>query len=360
MEPITRAMPRKSFCRPAVDMRSRGSVLVLVLWVVSLLTAFTVSLGYGARQKATLANRISVFSQLHSAALSGVEKMRGVLKRENWSEGTDTRMEPWANNEGYFKEIAGGEAVATVYYTAHDAERPKPIMRYGALDEDGKINVNTSDAPTLRRLLQSVTTLDSDAAEELSYAIVDWRDSDSNYGHPNYGAEDTDYGDLKLPYEAKDAPLEVAEELLLVQGMNREIFDRIRNYVTVHGQGVVNANTASLPALLALGLEKRTVEKMAAYRAGADGNNFTGDDLYFLTPDSIKTQLMQAIPPLDKTEEFAVESLVSAGKLGTTSNYFQVTSRAVLTRSGEWLEASAVMDRKGKIYTFYFSQIQNP
>ena len=45
-------------------------------------------------------------------------------------------------------------------------------------------------------------------------------------------AEDDTYEDSSPSYESKDAPFESYDELLLVKGMDRAIFERVRAFVT--------------------------------------------------------------------------------------------------------------------------------
>ena len=127
----------------------------------------------------------------------------------------------------------------------------------------------------------------------------------------------------------------------------------------MYGPGAVNINTTTPGVLRLLGLETRTVDKIMSYRYGQDGQELTGDDRFFLNPDSIVGQLQRNVPPLDKMEEVTVTNLVSTGKLGTASNYFHVRARAVLDKDGTSLEAEAVLDRKAKVYYFHVSKMQS-
>ena len=52
------------------------------------------------------------------------------------------------------------------------------------------------------------------------------------------------------------------DEILLVKGMNKEIYDKLINFVTIYGDGAVNINTASKEVLEALGLADSLVDKI--------------------------------------------------------------------------------------------------
>jgi general secretion pathway protein K len=242
----------------------RGSVLILALWTLSLLAVFCVSVGFSARQKAAMMSRIQDSDRYFTIAYSGVQKMAGVLipdENNLW----ETTQGLWYNNPHDFKNAEVGDGFFSFDTPVYDENTHKMKGVAGAVDEESKINVNTADAAVIVKLLEDGLDIGSDTAQTIGYAIVDWRDSDSFYNHPNYGAEDQDYKDLSKPYEAKDAPFEVLDELLLVKGINREIFDRIKPFVTVYGDGEVNINTASRPVLTALGLSQVLIDKIMQY-----------------------------------------------------------------------------------------------
>ena len=215
-------------------MKNRGSVLILALWSLCLISVFAITISYGIRQKLTLGNRLQVREELSSLAYSAIAKAKAMLKEDNAMD-PDTLGEEWGPSTASLKtlKLAGGTVTIG---TAKQA---------GLIDEERKINLNKADVQSIRRIIQFSTGLSQSDAEALAYHIVDWRDGDSNYGSPEDGAEDKDYEDEKVPYSCKDALFEVFDELLLVKGMNRAIFDKLQPWTTVYGLGSVNINTAS-------------------------------------------------------------------------------------------------------------------
>ena len=112
-------------------------------------------------------------------------------------------------------------------------------------------------------------------------SILDWRDADSL--HRANGAEDTHY--RPLGYEAKDAPLDTVEELLLIRGVSREIFFGrsdpaavpnsqpglgLKDVVTVYPKLGRNprpqVNAASYQVLIALGATEEEARRVIEYR----------------------------------------------------------------------------------------------
>ncbi len=113
-------------------------------------------------------------------------------------------------------------------------------------DEAGKINVNLAAAELLRKLLQAVD-MDEREKDSLVDAILDWRDRDSL--KRLYGAEKDDYAAAGLP-EIGNRHFKSLEEILLVMGMNKEIFRQLRPLITVDSnQRGVNPLVASKAVL---------------------------------------------------------------------------------------------------------------
>lgn len=135
-------------------------------------------------------------------------------------------------------------------------------------DEGGKINLNGVNNKS-RDLFVSFLTkkgvdfLDGDIIVD---SILDWLDSD-DLTHLN-GAEDGHYGSLQEPYKSKDDTFDSIEELMLVRGITPEIFERIRNDITVYGDKEIkiNINFASREVLGSLpGLSDDVIDELVLF-----------------------------------------------------------------------------------------------
>jgi general secretion pathway protein K len=135
-------------------------------------------------------------------------------------------------------------------------------------DENGKLNLNgITDANReifVNFLVQKgIDILDADVIVD---SILDWIDDD-DLTHLN-GAEDKYYETLPEPYKVKNAPFHSIEELALVRGVTSEIFEDIRDDITVYGdkQISININFASKEILSSvLGLSTDLVDELALY-----------------------------------------------------------------------------------------------
>lgn len=156
-------------------------------------------------------------------------------------------------------------AAKTIKQGVKDGKRIEPQLTlvYGGSvismrveDEAAKFNVNSivmpngflhqENFPAYKGLL-SQRGLDSSLASTLG----DW--IDANDEPQTNGAETHDYySRLPAPYAAKGAPLDSVDEALLVKGYAPQTFDRLRSFITVYTDGLVNINTASVEVISSL------------------------------------------------------------------------------------------------------------
>lgn len=331
-------------CRSILKKKSRSnraSILIIALWSVSLLTTLAVILGFQVRQKLVLVKRLDERDSGRLIAEAGVKKAIAELALESTEE-FDSLTQNWSNNPRAFQEIQVGDGKFSVSYDTGCEE-----TRFGLIDEESKININKADVGVLERLFR-LCGLEEFEAQGLAFSIVDWRDADSELSSPSAGAEDSYYRLLPAPYEAKDAAFEVLDELLLVKGVDESIFQKIRNYITSYGNGLVNINTATKPVLMAVGFSENIADTIIAFRNGKDDLPGTADDNFFETIDDLPAKL-NATDSLSQAEQAVVNNINSAGLVTTKSANFTVKSLATLSRSKFVYEVICVVNRQGKI-----------
>ncbi len=326
--------------------KQQGSTLIIALWSLFLLTVFAVQMGVIVRQKVTLVHRLDERDNRYLIAEAGVKKAIVQLRKEDAIFGADFLGERWNDQVDTFKDIRIGPGSFTVSYKHRDGEHSR--MMYGLQDEESKINLNKASTDVIRRLLEAVSGLSRSDAEALAYCIIDWRDNDSFFQHPQYGAEDPEYKSLRDSYESKDSDFEVIEELLLVYKMNQEVFDKIKHFVTIYGEGKININTTSREVLFALGLTSRTVDHILLFRKGVDEIAGTLDDDIFLQPATIIPRLSQ-IFNLAPSDISLLSNLIASGQFVVKSENFMVRSTAQLDRKKGQTTIIAVLDRTGQI-----------
>src|SRR5205823_8840552 len=138
-----------------------------------------------------------------------------------------------------------------------------------AIDESGKIDLNSASEPLLKGLLQSAGGLDVDATQRIVDVIGDWKDAD-DLRRPN-GAEAPEYQTAGLSYKPANAPFEAVAELQRVLGMTSAIYGRIADSLTVHSRMPgINPAFASRAVLLAIpGATPEIVDTYIAQRRDA-------------------------------------------------------------------------------------------
>lgn len=306
-------------------MNARGSILIITLWVLSLLTILAVNLGFTTRSQLHYARHLQNRLKMYYLAKAGIE--RAIIELINDEiQGIDTLIEPWANNDELFKEMPLGEGFITVSYQLQlqgEDNVGEEITLYGAMDESSKIDINRAPIKILITLLERIGEVGTEEAVDIAGAIMDWRDA--NIVTSPGGAEDKYYQGLDMPYECKNEKFQIPEELLLVKGMTPEIFSKIKEVITVYGTGKVNINTASYPALYALGLSESLCRQIVEFRQGRDGEMGTEDDNIFESVQQIRN-----VGPLFTEESIQINQLISSNILTVKSDIFRINSSGQL------------------------------
>jgi len=141
----------------------------------------------------------------------------------------------------------------------------KTQIEIRAVDESGKVDINVADADVINALLISVG-VDALEAQNITSAIMDWRDPDNLLTLPG-GAEDPQYISAKRPYGAKDGAFQTISELQQVLGMTPELFAKLKPLITIYsGLNRPNPSFAPPEVLAALGLQAPQIAQLLAQR----------------------------------------------------------------------------------------------
>lgn len=256
--------------------KEKGAILIITLWILAILTILSIGVAgrMGLELKLTGFYRDNM--KVLYLARAGVERAISIIEAEDHA--TDSLNERWSNNSEeqspLFKEIKVADAgTFTVSYPFTDGR-----VFYGIQDEERRINFNNAPKEVMRRLIEYLNPEVGDATE-IAASIEDWRDTDAirEGGTPEY-----DYSIEGYP--RKDNYFDAAEEILLVRDMTPEIFNDIKDYITVYPAkpvGKLNINTAPLPSLVALGLSVPIAQELILMRSGEDAIEGTSDDAPF-------------------------------------------------------------------------------
>lgn len=328
--------------------KNQGMVLILALWILSILAVFAGLSGMRVRQKIAMVSRLEKRDEVHYIAQTGVQLARALLtNRLRDSSGLNVEAMAFVFQQPeVFQKVASDNGSVQVSYLNYDSGITSPVRMFGVQDEERKLNLNTASDKELARLLSVAAGLDEDSAEDIAHAIVDWRSEQDQQISGFYG--DEYYSRLNFPYDPKKAPFEVLEEVLLVKGMNPMVFERVRDFLTVYGDGQININTASEPVLQALGLSANMAGMIISARHGADHLPCTDDDRLFA--DSGASLDVGALGELDPDQLAEIDRLYQDGRLSVFSEIFHIHAEAVLETGQEKRFIDCVVQgRDGKI-----------
>ncbi|MBF0570106.1 MAG: general secretion pathway protein GspK [Candidatus Omnitrophica bacterium] len=334
----------------------RGFVLVLALWALGFLTVLALAIGFGTRQKILLLGRLEDRSQTQFTAEAGVKKAVAVLiddlekNQFLYSPAAKVRRH---NNVPDFGVIDLGGRPGEVVCPYFDEVANRVVDRPGLCDEQGKININTTDTATLTRLIGNVLGIPSDNAGRLAVALIDWRE----YGRREVEGffSDDYYKNLEYPYEMKDQPFERIDELLLVKGISKDVYEKLRPFVTIYGDGRININTASKEVLLALGLDVPVADKLLKTRRGQDGQDATLDDHIFLKTFDIASEV-NAFIALEAKEASQLDAMNGAGILCTESTVYSFISRVPASGGGYARSIEVVFNAAKNKYEYWYEK----
>lgn len=310
-----------------------GSILIMVLWTLVFLSVLAVSLGVKVRQRITLLDRLESRDKLQLIAESGIRKTIVLLNQDieqNEAQFTCEAKVFRFNNEKEFSSMNLRDGSVEVSYEHNDGPGYLGVKRFGMLDEESKLNLNTTSEIVLRSLIKTVLGVDDTQGHNLAQAIVDWREVTEGELKGFYS--DSYYDRLQDPYPPKKANFEIIDELLLVQGFDAPTFKRLSPYLTVYGDGRVNINTASRPVLTALGLEGDLADKVLSLRRGKDGIESTMDDYVFQKTDNIANEL-KGFMALNSSQAAVLEQLIQQGKFDTNSRHYSIRAQGKLNNS---------------------------
>ena len=291
------------------------------------MAVLAVTLLAGVRQRIFLFQRIEDRLRVQSAAEAGAKKAQAViLDAMEDAAGTFSAQvkQRLGNNPAEFSAIVVDGVSVEVVHETPDALTASLVAVWGVADEQSRFNINTVARDVLARLAAEVLACNEAEARAVADAVVDWRD----YGrHETEGFFSGDYyKSLEFPYPVKEKPFERVDELLLVKGFDRKIFDRLAPFVTVYGDGRVNINTASRPVLIALGFDAMLVDKILRVRRGVDNVEATADDHVFTFAFDIAAETAKAVA-LEPREVNQINELNARNLLATESGIYSFLSR---------------------------------
>jgi general secretion pathway protein K len=248
-----------------------GIALILTILIISLIVSLTLQFNTSMRSNVHAAANLRDGTRLSYVAKSGFNYALAALRQDASEGGVDSLHEVWADPEILSEDSAAlfDEGRFEVQVLDHSAR----IQINHLVDDQQPQQFVTAQRDLLKRFLTQFD-LEDEEAENIVNAIKDWIDSDDTDTDEFMRAESTYYLGLERHYVCKNAPIEFLEELLLIRGITKELFHGteerpgIVQFLSPHGDGMININTAHPLVLKALSSEitDEMVENMLDYR----------------------------------------------------------------------------------------------
>jgi general secretion pathway protein K len=305
----------------SLTQRNRGVALLTVLLVVALATITAVAMA--SRQQLDIRRTENTLYQGQALMyLYGVETWsQQFLADDRRDNEIDHNGEDWATRLPPLP-VEGGQV-------------------QGFLEDlQGRFNLNTlnqsGDAGKLARERFERLLRQLDLNTEMISTIQDWLDADIEARFPA-GAEDDYYLGLDPAYRTANQNMLSPSELLLLKDLNKEIYDKLRPFVTtLPANTAININTASVEVLLSLAddLSKSEIESLVKKRE---------DKAYKSVEDFLAEDI------------FAGKNIPLEG-LSVNSDYFLLHAQADIGHVQQTLISIFVRDKDGRIQTILRSE----
>ena len=310
-------------------MARQGSLLIVSLWLVAILSALAVATARFLSLEIRVTRYHEARAQAFALARSGMFlAMQRLAEDQQEADGgtADWLGDDWA----YFP----GQEDPTRWIVPFQVASGQGGSLGGRIeiqitDEPRKLRLNAADQrdpAELRRLTGS---------DVVAQAIIDALDA------PASDVEDDPRA--SPPYVAKNGPFAALEELNDLPGMTTAVYDILQAHASpyVGANEPININTVQPEVLRAMGLTEAAVQEVLAFRNGPDGPDLHEQDGMF--PAGRIAETIDARMELNDTDF----SLLSSPAFGVSSQVFTVVSIGIIQRPPTRATITAVVRRAG-------------
>lgn len=292
----------------------RGSILVLALGIIALLSAILVAFLTESVARIKYFGLFFNRDDLRAEAYSTLEVTLAVLSELREIDGSlFGPVQGWARPLEYAEYLPPEGLQVSVRVE----------------DETSRLPLNAMTDPRLIKAFFDVQGLGLSESQELTDCLIDWMDTDNNKLLNGFDGEDYE-SEFDPPYRPSNASIATWEELRLIykvkdfffneDGLPNEYYNEFINTFSLYSTNDVNLNTAN-PRVLTLFAKAFAFDDSAVttYLAGPDGELGTDDDRMFTGKDNeldILTSALRAngISYGFKAEMIKIEVSVTRGE----------------------------------------------
>lgn len=253
--------------------RQQGSVIIVTLWTITLMTILVAVIASQNRLSAQAA-------YFHKQDLDTWAKVVAALNQAEMDVVLGQQPQPVVRDATSSNTGSLADRLNALSSTAHYRYNGDELQLHYPQADDiavriyshaGKINIRQISRPRLRSLIEKKLggplVADQRQIDNMMEAWNDWLDL--NDGASVIGAETDYYMGLDPPYRPRNGSLETVEEILLIRGF-AEVFGDVDldAAFTLYGDDErINLNIATIEAMRLLpGLDDELIEKIVAFR----------------------------------------------------------------------------------------------
>ena len=332
---------RRSRTAPPGRDSEKGIVLVIVIIVIAILMILVTDLIYFTQIDSEISMNTRDEVKARYIAKSGVQVAAGAFSAQALEE-LSAMMGSVGGNAG---RDDGLWALSVPYFPVGQGSVSITIT-----DERSKINLNSLvsadsnivDQQVLAELRELFRLLgvDTSKSERFLSSLVNWLDVPKEgtvNDQDSAGANADFYAGLQPAYRIKDGPLDTVEEIRMVDGMDDEFYNTVKDYVTVYPiDKKINFSTASRVVMVAA-LKAATVPAIP-------GQGSQQDPIDDSTAEQIVDEIIEArkndpivdskkvrdiVRDVDPTSQI-IAGLVGLGQGTGESEVFTVRSEGIL------------------------------
>ena len=235
-----------------------GFALILALWFIVVIAVVAMQFRIDSTERRQLGLMSAERGRGRAAALGALNLLQAELEAAlvggptaaNTNLSAANAQDPWLG-------------IDTLYQGTYLIDSV-PVDVY-PMDLGTQLNIDSMKQTQLQTFFGFIIN-DPSTAQKLAGAVLDWEDADT-ITRTN-GAEAGQYmtdGLLTLP---ENAPFREVDQLLQVDGITPEIYDSAAHYLTTHGSGIININTADTVVLKSLpGMSTAILANILALRS---------------------------------------------------------------------------------------------
>ncbi|MHB8720186.1 MAG: type II secretion system minor pseudopilin GspK [Steroidobacteraceae bacterium] len=293
----------------------RGVALIIALILVALATILASKLTFDGFLERRRAIGVLAAEQALHFGLGAEALAADVLAQDAQSSASQTTLAaPWAQPTQPLpitpEDDPEGEPIGTLQGELEDMQGRFNLNSLGRVIMDQKLQTPVQDPQPLAQFQRLLTSV----GVEPKWAAIarDWIDADDIPGSPD-GAEDQIYTSQMPPYRTGNWPMMSPSELMNMPGFGADRYRLIAPYVTALPDATAPLNICTAPAVVLESLSE----------------NLNGEYSPQVLANGRKTG---CFPDLNAFRNVVGPKFIGAinGRYGTTSQYFQLTTRVTL------------------------------